>query len=648
MAAMRRLVLDVSAVIAVAAFASVFAASVVAPGCSSGPTSSPTCIPGQQQACVCPDGTPRFRLCHSDLVWDACLCHGTGLDAAADVAQRGPDIAGGEGGDGGVTASDSVSDSASDSASDSGVKPAPEVCNGKDDDLDGAVDEWTAESNESCVAQIPAGTFLMGCLVGDSACEADEQPAHEVTFTGFAIDRTEVTQSHWNACILAGKCPTPSHDFSPTKRGDLPVVMVTHDMASTFCAWRGGRLPTEAEWERAASGGKSRRWPWGNTPPDCTRANLLGCGDESWPVGAAGGLGASREGVYDLAGNVAEWVLDQYDSGQYALDAAQLAAGGLFNPAHQGQKASTKRVVRGGSRAAGAAGIRAADRMAKGPDSEYDDIGFRCVYSSANIDPPAKPPTKPEVCNGVDDDLDGAIDEWTAGSNETCVVQIPKGAFLMGCQSGDGACQPDEKPPHVVTLSAFALDRTEVTEAHWAACIAAGKCSKPVKHFAPATKGNYPVVKVSYVMATAFCAWRGGRLPTEAEWERVASHGVGYLWPWGDQQPDCTRANLKGCGGSRTPVGSHGAAGASAAGAFDLAGNVAEWVFDHYDSARYTKDKAGVLNPAYASTEVGATRIARGGSTESPVAAIRNTNRMPMSADAAYSDLGLRCAYPVK
>lgn len=579
------------------------------------------CIPGQQLPCTCSDGTPRFRLCHSDRTWDECLCYGTG----GDVSVGG--------------------DAAKDAGPMDTYTPKPdELCNGKDDDGDGAIDEWQAGSNESCIVKVPSGAFLMGCKAGTAGCQADEQPEHEVSLSAFSMDKTEVTQAHWNACIIAGKCPTPKYYFKPFNRPDHPVVMVNWFAASTFCAWRGGRLPTEAEWERAASAGKGRPWPWGSNPPTCERCNTKGCGEKAKAVGMTGPAGASAEGAYDLAGNVREWVIDQYDAAGYP-------PGQATNPVQQQLKASAKRVVRGGGSVWPAEQARPTARMAIDGDDTYDDIGFRCVYSDAKLNDPDgnKPPTKPEICNGVDDDNDGAVDEWTPTTNEACVVKVPAGAFQMGCKAGDKDCGKDEQPAHPVTLSAYALDRTEVSERHWAACVKAGKCTTPAGSYAPEKKGDYPVAKVTWVMATAFCKWRGGRLPTEAEWERVATHGIGYLWPWGDKPPTCKQANFKGCGsGGRTKVGSFGAAGASVSGVFDLAGNVAEWVLDHYDSGAYEDDKDGVLNPTHPNPKSGATRVARGGSADSTAASIRASNRMAIKSEAAYSDLGFRCAYPDK
>ncbi len=356
---------------------------------------APGCNPGAQEACVCDDGRSRIRLCGTDGAWGQCLCWRQDAGSGDGSAGRGPldagvaDSGSGASDVGGVDTKDAASsqgDSASGAdtgaagaggdagAEDSGpTGPAAEVCDGVDNDLDGAVDEYTPGSNESCVAQIPAGTFLMGCQAGDADCDADEKPAHEVTLSPFAIDRTEVTQAHWGACMAAGKCTKPADYFDAQAGANFPVVMVTWAQASAFCAWRGGRLPTEAEWERAASGGKGRIWPWGSGKPDCQLANLKPCGGAPWQVGTS--FGKSAEGVSDLAGNVAEWVADHYFSAQYSAD-----KGGVKDPKFTTANTKAPRVARGGSMYYGAAVARCSNRMTIAPTAAYADLGLRCAY----------------------------------------------------------------------------------------------------------------------------------------------------------------------------------------------------------------------------------------------------------------------------
>jgi formylglycine-generating enzyme required for sulfatase activity len=191
--------------------------------------------------------------------------------------------------------------------------------------------------------------------------------------------------------------------------------------------------------------------------------------------------------------------------------------------------------------------------------------------------PPAAPaapsaaPTGVAECAGVPDDM-------------RCV---PAGEFVRGSNERE----PDQRPEEKLWISTFFLDTYEVTNQQWRACVAAGQCRK---HAGPAYKGfsapRQPIVGVSWFDARDFCAWRGKRLPTEAEWEKAARGPDGAEHSWGDERATCKRAILeergaKGCGlgepskGATAPVGSRPA---GAYGLFDMAGNSWEWVQDWY------------------------------------------------------------------
>jgi len=179
---------------------------------------------------------------------------------------------------------------------------------------------------------VPAGPFTMGCDdTGTDDCPASAQPAHTVVLEGFFIDRTEVTVEAWGVCVAAAGCdpPTLTHEdqgwanWGAPGRDDHPINGTTWAEAVRYCAWAGKRLPTEAQWEKAARGTDARTYPWGEAPPTCLRAVMDedgvfnngndGCGPPAGtrPVGSRPD-GASPLGALDMAGNVLEWTADAY------------------------------------------------------------------------------------------------------------------------------------------------------------------------------------------------------------------------------------------------------------------------------------------------------------------------------------------------
>ena len=169
---------------------------------------------------------------------------------------------------------------------------------------------------------IPAGSFQMGCDSNNSVetCYSEEQPLHTVTLGTYYIDKYEVTNARYKACVDAGQCSAPGSSDSSSRPSyfgnaafnDYPVIHVVWDQAHSFCTWAGKRLPTEAEWEKAARGSSdTRMYPWGNAAPNSTLLNYDWNVGDTTQVGAYP-AGASPYGVMDMVGNAWEWVNDWY------------------------------------------------------------------------------------------------------------------------------------------------------------------------------------------------------------------------------------------------------------------------------------------------------------------------------------------------
>ena len=220
------------------------------------------------------------------------------------------------------------------------------------------------------------------------------------------------------------------------------------------------------------------------------------------------------------------------------------------------------------------------------------------------------------------------------------MVYVPEGSFLMGSAADDPDAYDWEKPQHRVALDAFWLDQTEVTNFQYERCVADGDCRESIYADAADWNGRQqPVVGVSWEDAAAYCAWAGGQLPTEAQWEYAARGPESLKYPWGNDAPDETLLNYNDNVGRTTEVGSY-PAGASWVGALDMAGNVWEWVADWYDRDYY--DISPAANPAGPAS--GGVKVLRGGSWGSSARGVRGANRLYSSASGRSH--GFRCLVP--
>jgi formylglycine-generating enzyme len=217
------------------------------------------------------------------------------------------------------------------------------------------------------LCHVPAGPFRMGSDLGG---QADERPAHEVRLAEYWMDRDPVTNAQFqvfaDATGFEGRAWRDLPDFA--QKPDHPVVNVSWDDANAYAAWCGKRLPTEAEWEKAARGTDARRYPWGDDW-DADRCNVESRG--TTPVGGFDN-GASPYGCRGMAGNVYDWCADWYDKDWYRAEDRS-------NDNPTGPAQGVSRVVRGGSWDCNPALARAAHRSHLPPHSQVDILGFRLV-----------------------------------------------------------------------------------------------------------------------------------------------------------------------------------------------------------------------------------------------------------------------------
>jgi formylglycine-generating enzyme required for sulfatase activity len=233
---------------------------------------------------------------------------------------------------------------------------------------------------------VPAGVFQMGTgLAGDWTGE-DEFPLHEISLPSYWIDQVEVTNAMYGQCAQAGICKSPHALASQTRPkyfdqpdfAAYPVIQVDWSQADAYCRWAGRRLPSEAEWEKAARGPQERLYPWAGDAVGSHFTNFDIYDD--WPNADTTAVGkypagASPYGALDMVGNVSEWTADWYAADYYGK-----------SPSNQptGPETGTARVIRGGAWSSDKLFLRTASRMSFYPDLAANDIGFRCVESEGN------------------------------------------------------------------------------------------------------------------------------------------------------------------------------------------------------------------------------------------------------------------------
>ena len=220
---------------------------------------------------------------------------------------------------------------------------------------------------------VPAGTFTRGSGVGDA------KPQRQIYLDAFYIDRYEVSCAQYRDCIVAEKCTMPSRSHKECTYGHAgldgyPVNCVSWIQADAYCRWAGKRLPSEAEWEKAARGTDERIFPWGNGAPTCNMTQFLKCNGRPFPVAAFADV-ASPYGATQMAGNVWEWVADRYGPAYYGSCPAR-------NP--PGPLSGKYRILRGGSYRSVDFFLTTTHRAMTQPGLQRRDSGIRCARGGPN------------------------------------------------------------------------------------------------------------------------------------------------------------------------------------------------------------------------------------------------------------------------
>jgi|GEM_PF-6135706 len=275
-----------------------------------------------------------------------------------------------------------TADSTGASSGDVGYTGVPADTGGGDiGDIGDTTDGTATAGEEHCdMVFVQRGPFWMGCeaaaaeSVGET-CWEHEVPYHEVELSGFWIDVHEVTVGQYEACVEQGDCPERPGTCN-NSTADHPVVCVTSSGARAYCKSLSKRLPTEAEWEKAARGDDGRPYPWGYAPPTCDHVMFApdlgqdGCGSATYANVGSKPLGNSPYGAMDMAGNAFEIVHDWYSPDYYGMSPAK-------DP--EGPDTGDAWIVRGGSFAGGADTMLTFRRFRS--DDPTDRIGFRCAAS---------------------------------------------------------------------------------------------------------------------------------------------------------------------------------------------------------------------------------------------------------------------------
>jgi formylglycine-generating enzyme required for sulfatase activity len=450
---------------------------------------------------------------------------------------------------------------------------------------------------------VPVGCFMMGSDDGDE----DEQPVHQQCFDEpFWIDQTEVTNRQFGS----------EGYYSGDNR---PRDSMSWSDAHDFCASRGARLPTEAEWEYAARGPDGLVYPWGNEFVSNNVVHHENARNETAEVGSRPG-GISWVGAFDLSGNVWEWLSTVWDPAEFPYP---------YNP-NDGREVLDltydQRVLRGGAWDDNELDVRATNRSFAHSVGGFPNEGFRCARSVSPLGEPGNP-----VTSNAD---------WTPviqPYNGVPMALVPAGCFTMGSEDGDD----DEIPVQQQCFDEpFWIDVYEVTNAQFETF--GGEAQIDSRWTDP----NRPRERINWFEAYNFCSLRGARLPTEAEWEYAARGPDNLVYPWNNEFSPDHVVYYGNSDDQTTDVGSR-PNGVSWVGAHDMSGNVLEWVSTAYDNLDETGEFPYPYDPSDGREDAQRTdvyRVLRGGSFHDSGRNLDAANRSRNYLYIADHFGGFRCA----
>ena len=466
---------------------------------------------------------------------------------------------------------------------------------------------------------VPGGTFRMGATAEQGSDAYDwEKPTHSVTLSGYYIGKYEVTQALWKA--IMGNNP------SCFKGDDLPVENVSRTDCQVFImklnllTGKKFSLPTEAQWEYAARGGKSGGTKYSGSDDI---GNVAWCeinsSNKTHPVGTKS---PNSLGIYDMSGNVWEWCQDWY---------RDYSSNSQTNPT--GLIRMSGPVGRGGGWYNGARDCRVSNRIFT-PVLRSSGLGFRLALSEQQDEE-----SEAEVLNETENQSDPNLDKFEVNGVTFEMVYVPGGTFTMGATAEQGKdAYYWEKPTHSVTLSGYYIGKYEVTQAQWKAIMGNNPSG---------FKGdNLPVERVSWDDCQEFIiklnelTGKKFSLPTEAQWEYAARGGksVGTKYS-GRDNIENVAWYLDNSGLKTHPVGTKSP---NSLGIYDMTGNVWEWCQDWFDYDYYKNSPT--TNPTGPNS--GSNRVYRGGSWDSSARYCRVLNRSNFTPDDRSNSLGFRLCCP--